>query len=140
VASLTWVGLSELKADLQQLPNRLKAEAAHIVDAAANRAVADMKAQYGQHVHSGNLLDHVDQQVTDDSAFGYAIQVKNTAKHAWLFEFGSQARHRGLKTWRPMPAGHVFIPAMDKNRRWMWDQLRDLLLRQGLGVTGDERS
>jgi hypothetical protein len=139
VASLTWSGLSELKAELRALPDRLKVEATHIVDAAANRAEADMKAGYGAHVHSGNLLDHVSQTVTDDSAFGYAIQVKNTSPHAWLFEFGSQARHRNLKTWRPMPANHVFIPAMDRNRRWMWDELRALLLRQGLGVTGDYR-
>ena len=139
MASLTWSGLSELKAELRQLPDRLKGEARHIVDAAANRAEADMKAKYAEHVHSGDLLDHVEQQVTDDSPYGYAIQVKNTAHHAWLFEFGSQARHRNLKTWGPMPAGHVFIPAMDKNRRWMWDQLSDMLRRQGLDVSGDGR-
>lgn len=137
MASITWVGLTELKAELRQLPDRLKGEATHIVDAAANRAQADMRAGYVQHRHSGNLLDHVQSTVTDDSAFGYAVQVKNTAKHAWLFEYGSQARHRGIKTWQPMPAGHVFVPAMEKNRRWMYDELKAMLLRQGLDITGD---
>ena len=137
MASLTWVGLSELKADLRKLPDQLKGEARHIVDAAANRAEADMRTGYLQHKRSGNLIDHLSQVVTDDSAFGYAIQLKNTAHHAWLFEYGSQARHRGIKTWKPMPAGHVFVPAMEKNRRWMYDELRAMLTREGLGVTGD---
>jgi hypothetical protein len=140
MASLTWSGLSELKEDLRNLPDYLKGEAAHIVDAAANRAQADIQSGYANHRHSGNLADHVEQTVTDDSRYGYAIQVKANSPHAWLFEFGSQARHRNLKTWRPMPAGHVFVPAMDKNRRWMWDQLSALVTRQGMTVTGDYRS
>jgi len=139
MASLTWAGLSELKVQLRTLPERLKGEATHVVDAAANRAEADMKAEYAAHVRSGNLLGHVQQTVTDDSAYGYAIQVKNTAPHAWLFEFGSQARHRNLKTWKAMPAGHVFIPAMETNRRWMYEQLIEMMTREGLQVTGDVR-
>jgi hypothetical protein len=133
------VGLAELKEDLRTLPDRLKGEAKHIVDGAANAAEHDMLVGYVNHTHSGNLADHVEQVVTDDSAFGYAIQVKNTAPHAWLFEFGSQARHRNGKVWRPMPAFHVFIPAMDKNRRRMWDDLSAMVTREGLTVTGDYR-
>ena len=138
MASLVWSGLSELKADLRNLPHELAGEANHIVQAAANRAEADARAAYP--VRTGNLRDGMQQQVTDESEFGVSIRVKNTAHHAWIFEYGTQARHHGLKTWGPMPAGNVFVPAMEKNRRWMYDELTLMLLRHGLGVQGDARA
>jgi len=136
MASLTWSGLDELKAALRQLPAELTGQAAKIVQAAANRAEADARLNYP--VVTGNLRDGMGQIERDDSAnYGYRITVINRAPHAWIYEYGTQARHRGLKTWRPMPAGHVFVPAIERNRRWMYDQFRDLLRDQGLGVIGD---
>lgn len=137
MATLKWEGLEELKAALRQLPAELTGQAAKIVEAAANRAEADARLNYpvGK---TGNLRDGMGQIERDDSAnFGYRITVINKAPHAWIYEYGTQARHRGLKTWRPMPVGNVFVPAMERNRRWMYDQFRALLREQGLGVTGD---
>jgi Bacteriophage HK97-gp10, putative tail-component len=138
MANVTFEGLDELKEQLRHLPAALTGEAANVIQATANRAEADMRARYSAHVRSGNLRDGLEQIERDErSANGYAIMMINRARHAWIFEFGTQARHRGIVTWAPMPAGHVFIPAMDSNRRWMYEQLKDVLRRAGLEVSGD---
>jgi len=136
MASVTFDGLDELKEALRQLPAELTAESANVIQATANRAEVDMRAGYP--VRSGELRDHLAQVERDNrTAYGYAITLINTSPIAWIFEFGTQARHRGLKTWGPMPAGHVFINAMDTNRRWMYEQLKDVIRRAGLEVSGD---
>ena len=138
MASVAWIGLDELKEQLRKLPADLTSEATNIIQATANRAEADMKARYAAHKRSGNLMDGLEQVERDDrTAYGYAIVIINKAPHAWIFEFGSQARHRGITTWAPMPAGHVFIPAMDSNRHWMYGQLKEVLKRAGLEMSGD---
>jgi hypothetical protein len=74
----------------------------------------------------------------DKGRFSAGAIVKNTAKHAWIFENGTQARHNDLGANRgSMPPGHVFIPAVIKRRRIMYQQLRALLERHGLKVSGD---
>jgi hypothetical protein len=138
MASVTWDGLDELKARLRALPAELTGEAAHVIQATANRAEADMRAAYSEHVRSGELRDALKQLERDTpTEYGYAITMINTSPVAWIFENGTQARHRGLRSTGAMPAGHVFLPAMIRNRRPMYEQLKGVLVRAGLGVTGD---
>lgn len=138
-ASFDWSELAELREALRRLPEELGGEAAHIVEATTNAAAADIKAAYPR--VTGNLSDGLAWGV-EANRFGAAGYVRNTAPHAYLFENGSEARHyitkRGARhlTGR-MPPAHAFIPVMQRRRRAMYGQLKALMERHGLMVSGD---
>jgi hypothetical protein len=135
-AKFVFEGLDELRAELRKLPSELTAEASNIVQGAANAAAADIKAAYP--ARTGNLRNHVYVTHQDKGKFSAGAIVKNTAPHAALFESGTQARHNSLGANRgSMPPGHVFVPRIMKARRRMWTQLKDLLVRKGLSVSGE---
>ena len=129
-----WNGLEEFKAALRALPAELTDEASGIVEANANAVVAEIQAGYP--VRTGDLRDHVAVTFTT-SHYATGAVVKNTSKLAYIFENGTQARHNKLGANRgSMPPGHVFIPAIIRRRRVMYEQLADLLTRHGLQVSG----
>lgn len=138
----TFTGLEELKADLRALPDNLKAEGATIVIRAAESAAQEIRGAYQAHAYSGNLAAGVSQSVTDAGPYGINAVVKSSAPLAIIFENGTEARHyitrRGVthRTGR-MPPFHVFIPAIIRRRRAMYEQLKALLARAGLTVTGN---
>jgi hypothetical protein len=128
-------GLAELKDALTRLPADLTTEASDIVW--ANAAVAAQEIRDAYPSRTNNLRNHVTVSRAG-GAFSTSAKVKNTAKHAWLFENGSQARHTDLGANRgSMPAGHVFIPVMMRRRRIMYEVLKRLLVSHGLLVSGD---
>ena len=132
---LYFEGLSELREALHALPAALTGEASHIVQAAANGATATIKAAYP--VRTGRLRDGVGVSL-EQGPFSTSAIVKNTSKLAFIFENGSQARHTSIGANRgSMPPGHVFVPEVIRKRRQMYEQLKDLLVRHGLGVSGD---
>jgi hypothetical protein len=140
--TLQWSGLEELRAELRRLPEELTGEASNIVEGAANAAAADAKQGYGKHRVTGHLQDGVIVTHFDKGRFSAGAIVKNTAKHAWIFENGTQARHYITVNGKrhvtgAMPAFRVFIPAMQRRRRSMYQRLKDLLVRKGLSVSGD---
>ena len=105
--------------------------------AAAEGAASDIRAAYP--VRTGNLRDHVVVSQGVGGQYGTAVIVKNTAKHAWLFENGSQARHTDIGANRgSMPPGHVFVPAVRRARRGMYIDLGEMLEREGLHVSGTD--
>lgn len=131
----TFDGLEALRQALQDLPARLVGDATHRIEAAANGATVRVRTVYGQHRHTGNLQDHV--VVTHrHSAFGAKSVVRSTARHAHLFEYGRQLRYKGMRggAQRPRP---TFVPIMEADRRKMYEDLKALLEREGLQVTGD---
>jgi hypothetical protein len=133
---LQWTGLRELEDDLRRLPDDLTGEASHIIEAAANGAAAEIKPRYG--VKTGNLRDHLEVRETHDGPFSAGYVVINTAKHAGLYESGTQARHTDIGANRGrMPAAHVFIPVAIRKRRQMYEQLKAMVERHGLEVSGD---
>lgn len=135
---LTWDGLEELRAELRQLPADLAREAGYIVQAEANGAAVAIRTAYGQHRRSGQLQDGVTVEHAA-SPFGARSIVRSTAPEARVFEVGSQARHTSLGANRgSMPPGNVFYPAIHTAQRSMWVQLKDLLVRHGLSVSGTE--
>lgn len=140
-ASIQWDGLAELLTDLRNLPAEMTVEGGHIGEAAANAAAVTVRSNYGAHRHTGHLQDSVVVEQRAAGQHGFAIVVKATAKHAHLFESGTQARHtasganRGVMP--PAPPVHAFIPAMIRHRRTMYERLKDLLRRTGASVTGD---
>lgn len=129
-------GLAELREALRNLPADMTGEATHLVEGAANGAAAEIKAGYPR--RTGHLIAGVTVSSFEHGRFSAGMIVKNTAKHAWLFENGTQARHTDLGANRgSMPPGHVFIPVVIRKRRQMYEQLKDLVARQGLVVSGD---
>lgn len=133
--SIRWDGLAELKAKLQNLPADLTAEAAHIVEGVANAAAFEIRSAYP--VYTGNLRDHVLVTHFEKGRYSVGAIVKNTAKHAWIYEHGTAARHyytdSGAKhATGAMPAGNVFIPIVIKHRRRMYADFAALLERHGI--------
>src|SRR5262245_16900237 len=143
-ATFTWDGLDELKAAMRNLPNHLAIEAATIVNTAATGAAAEIRNRYP--VKTGNLRKGV--RVVMKSRPGHAeAQLLNTAPHAFIFESGTQARHYTgtdklgrryvMGSRGSMPPGHVFWPVYYARRRAMFQQLKVLLVREGLIVSGE---
>jgi hypothetical protein len=132
-------GLAELRDALRKLPYELKADAQHIVEGAANGAAAEVKQNYVRG-KTGNLIAGVSVRHSEVGSFGAGAIVINRAKHAWIYENGTQVRHTAKGAYRgvmpPAPPGRAFIPVMIKKRRQMYQQLKDLLVRAGLQVTG----
>ena len=130
-------GLAELKAALRALPAELTREASSIVEANANSAAVEIRTEYGKHNVTGHLQGGVIVTHVDKGKYSAGAIVKSAAKHAAIFENGTQARHTDLGANRgAMPPGHVFIPIIMRKRRQMYDQFRAMLERVGLVVSG----
>jgi len=136
---IVWEGLTELRAALRELPANLATEASGIVNDAAEGAKAEILAAYQAHRRSGDLAAHLTLgRGRAIGRFSASTILKNNAKHAWMFENGSQARHHKLGgSTGSMPAAHIFIPTVMRHRRAMYARLAALLEYHGLSVTGD---
>jgi len=137
-ARVQWEGLDELRAQLRALPAELTQEASGIVTEAARRAKQDIQTSYPE--RTGNLRKGVSiGAATRVGRFGAGVVLKNNSKHAWLYENGTQARHTAIgANHESMPPGHIFLPIVIRQRRAMYVKLKELLVRHGLVVTGDE--
>jgi hypothetical protein len=127
-------GLTDLRRALLALPPELVAEAGVIVVAQAEAAASEMAGAYP--VGTGALRNGLRVEVAGDHVSAKAV-VRNRARHAAIFEYGTAARHwaNGKSTGR-MPAGRVFIPIAMQRRRIMLAALIDLVERSGLHVSG----
>lgn len=133
-------GLAELRAALRNLPKVLTGEASHVVEGAANGAASTVKSNYARG-KTGNLIEGVVVEHGSFGQFAAGAIVKSKAKHAWIYENGTQVRHTAKGAHRgvmpaPSPPGRAFIPVMIKARKQMYLKLADLLKRHGLQVTG----
>lgn len=136
MSSIQWTGLEELKAQLRTLPSDLTAEASGIVNGAGNSAKQEIEGAYPE--RTGDLRNHVSLSTQSLGQFGAGVVVKNTSKHASIFENGTQARHTAIGANRgSMPPGRVFIPIASRWRRQMYEQFKAMLVRHGLTVSGD---
>ena len=134
-----FVGLEELKTALRNLPAELTSEGGHIVEGRANGAAATIKGGYPS--RSGELRDKLTVEHTR-SRFGARSIVRNSSKYADEFEHGSEARHyvtkNGVKHLTgKMPPNPLFTQTVIRARRAMYDDLRGLLTRAGLQVSGE---
>lgn len=127
---IEFTGLEELRAALKQLPEELAREADDIIDNRTELALSEIIQRYPR--RTGNLRKGVRKKKIRDG-----WQLRNTAAHSHLFERGTQARHTKIGAHRgAMPPGNVFVPVAIKHRRLMEQELIDLLVRKGFGVTG----
>lgn len=136
--SVQWTGIEEFRAWLQSLPSDAAGEADHIVQGEANAAAVQIRSRYPS--RTGNLLRNVFVNKRTSRTGIVSYVVRNPAKHAAIFEYGTQARHTKLGANRgSMPPGHVFIPIILQRRRTMYLLLKDMLVRFGFTkVFGDE--
>lgn len=133
---VVWDGLDEYRKVLAALPEDCAGEAANLVQGTANGVAHDIKSAYP--ARTGNLRDKV--QVAPFVKQGLVVGqvVKNTANHAVIFEYGTQARHNALGANRgSMPPGRVFVPRVVKARRRLTDDLKAMVTRHGAVVTGE---
>lgn len=134
---LTLIGLEELKRELAKLPSELVAEGSEIVTDAATGAYDEIEAVYEAHWRSGALATGLEIRTRDTGGRSVGLVLRNRAKHAHLFEDGTQARHNDLGANRgSMPAAHAFVPPIIRHRREMYKKLAALLQRKGLTVVG----
>jgi hypothetical protein len=133
---LTIKGIDDLKRALADLPPQLKGDATVIVLDSAHSAAADIRSQYPKGL-TGNLQKGVKVRVQEVGPLSVAAQVRNTAPHAHLWEFGTEARHtklgwnRGVMKRPPAP---VFIPTMIRYRNVMYEKLAAIIEAKGLTV------
>lgn len=132
-------GLEELRQALLKLPAVLADKAAGRV--AFRTALAAQKIRDSYPVRTGNLRNGVKTSV-DTSGVSVVGVVKNTAKIAWMYENGTQARHTDTGANRGQmfsagPPGHVFIPIVAQERRAMYGDLAEIVAGEGLEVSGD---
>ena len=137
-ASLRWEGLEELRAQLRAMPAELTAEASAIVHDTAATAVSAMLAEYPE----GELRDRLSQQPLTTGTFGIGVLIKNASGWAWHWDHGTALRHRkgGGSTgaeWGGKKPPHTFGRVMAQKRRAMYEQLKALLERAGLSVSGE---
>jgi hypothetical protein len=134
-----WIGLDELQEELRRLPEDLTNQAGQIVLNAANTAKSQIK-------YPGGTKDELNQGLRVDivsaGKFGVKVVAKNTSKLAQIFEHGTAVRHiasgasRGQIA-KPTP-GNYFLPPVIRNRRAMYERLKQMLVDNGLQVRGTE--
>jgi hypothetical protein len=138
-ASVRWDGLDELRAALRALPAELTDEARSIVDQAATDAMSAMRGEYPE----GELQNGLTRSWLAGSVAGVAILIKNRSGWAWLWDHGSKLRHRSRSggstgaEWGGTTPPHTFGRNMAQYRRRMYEDLKALLTRHGLLVSGD---
>jgi hypothetical protein len=134
--ALHFDGLEEFKAELRRLPERLRDRAADIIENKAEEAKSAIFQAYPRG-KSGNLREGLSVE-HHRSAFGAQSIVRNKAKHAYIYENGSEARKTSAGWPRgSMPPGRVFIRIIIKKRREMEDELGDMMQAEGLIVSRD---
>lgn len=133
--AVKWSGLLELERDLSALPATVTADTGPLVEKAATGAASDIRAQYP--ARTGKLRDGVKVKQTSRDPTRIRWTVSNRSKLATIFEYGTAARQTALGADRgSMPAGKVFIPNAIRQRKLMYEQIRDVLRGQGATVTG----
>jgi hypothetical protein len=142
-ATITWIGLAELRAALKNLPAELTGNAAGIVRTAAATAAADIRAAYPEG-ETGNLRKGV--RVSDKGGGVHTVRsvVRSTAPHAFLYEYGTQTRQTKAGAGRgwmfkkfglgPRVGANVFVPIVERTRRQMFEALLPVLEKSGLDV------
>lgn len=148
--TIRWEGLRELYEQLRNLPEELVGEATGIVEFHAEGAAKEIEAAYpygpagrfrkGDPIEPGNLKAGMDVVSLAGGRWGINHLVINRAKHAWVYEHGTRARHyytvNGIKKLvGAMPARPTFIPRVIKWRHRMHEALAAMLEGHGARVT-----
>ena len=129
-------GLAELRETLKQLPEAFASEAAGYVDDQADAAARDIISQDPE--VTGNLKGHVVvKKLASRGRYGVVRQVRSTARHAHLYEYGTAARQTALGYNRGfMPGIPTVVPTVIRHRRQLVGRLIDVVRRAGFEIRG----
>jgi hypothetical protein len=119
--------MAELIRGLQRLDERTRLEAVSIVRASAVAMRDEVAHMYPR--RTGTLQDRVSVgKVSGELRW----KVRSRAPHAWLFERGTHERFtKGTGAGRgAMPKGNLFVPAAQRARSRMVEQLIAMVVRQ----------
>lgn len=128
-------GLDALKQGLRQLPSELTGEGGDIVEQHTEQAARHLRAAYPEG-DTGRLRAGVKTTI-DRSRFGVVGIVRSRAKHAHLWEWGTQVRTTRQGWFRGvMPAAgqEGLVPIAVRTRRAMNKRLFDLVRQAGFQV------
>lgn len=129
-------GLTEFQQALRQLPEELTDEASAIVQAHAEDAQQRIQRAYTEGP-TGNLRRGVVKE-SYKSRFTTNAIVRSRAKHAWLYEKGSQPRRTATGANRgrmpEAPEANRMIPIVIRKRKQMVEALKGLVRRAGFQV------
>lgn len=134
--SVEWSGLTEFYDALQQLPEAMASEAADVVVEATNRAETQLREAYPEG-ETGKLRRGVKKTI-ERSRFGVVGTVRSTARHAHLWEYGTQHRQtrHGWNRGRSPSHAHEGLGAIaSRVRRRMHAQLIEIVRRAGFDVS-----
>lgn len=130
-ASLKFSGLGELIADMRNMPAYMRGEAGQIGARKADEARTTIRSEYKEGP-TGNLRKGVVVSRFDVGAFGIGVEVRSTAPHAWLYEYGSAARRSRFGSRGRMPARPVVGRTMSRKRREFYRDVADMMREAGL--------
>lgn len=136
-ARVVFEGLEELKRALAGMSDEMRQEAMGYVREATDGAAADLASAYdAAHQVTGRMRRGVRTEYPSSTvAIGV---VKNTAKDAHLYEFGTQVRRTATGANRGAAPPHpTAIPIYRRRRQRMNQQLVDMVRRRGFEVNGD---
>jgi hypothetical protein len=138
VNRIQWQGLTEFKTALRNLPEELTDEGGDIVATASERAQRETQSGYPQGP-TGNLRARVTrEQESASSKFGASFRVRSGAPHSYIFENGTRTRQtaKGANRGRMPEAAESqkMIPVVIRNRRVMFERLKDLVRKAGFQV------
>lgn len=133
---IAYDGLEELKKSLRELPAEMHGEADHIIEGEANAAALEIRQKYAIG-EAGKLVAGVVVEVVQRTNFYAGRRIVSKSPLAFIYENGTQVRHTELGYNRGrMPPAHVFVPAVIRHRKSMYEKLRDMMRRKGLKVSG----
>ena len=137
-ATLTLGGVDMLRRQLAALPRILTEDGRRIAQKTADAAAARITGRYQAAAKTGTLARRVLRKPLGGGEGKVMEDVASRAPHGWLYEHGSRFRRtrRNVPRGR-MPAADVFVPTMIMYRSVMMRDLRAMLERNGIQVTGD---
>ena len=132
-------GLAELKQALRDLPGQFNTEASKLALGAATGAAHDIRRGYPRTAES--LAQAVTVTADHPSTFAAGATIKVRHPLAWIFESGTEDRRyltssgKQHRTGR-IKEGHFIVPVIMRARVRYYQQLREMLRRAGLIVSG----
>lgn len=136
-ASVRLDGFDELVAELTKAPEHVRVNGMTIIREETEGHAQEVRNAYGQHRVTGALERGVSTEYPSTQVL--VGIVRSRAKHAHIFENGTQIRrtNSGANRGRmPKPSPQVFVPIAIRRRERMKQRLADMLRGLGFEVSG----
>jgi hypothetical protein len=125
--SIRWEGLTDYKVDLTSWPPAAAAAAGKAIERHANQAFQTIYSNYP--VITGRLRAGLQKANKSTDPMHPVWQLRNDVVYARAWETG------GMSIVGPLKAGKLFIPTMQRERRWLQEDLIAILETGAARVT-----